>query len=67
MATAAKEQKKKHTRPARLQVEVPLSTRRAFRAKSMLDGESMSAAAKRLIDMYVNGELPQAEPKQAPQ
>lgn len=51
-------------RPARLQVEVPQELRHAFKVKATSDGESMSAAAHRLLTLYTAGKLPNAEPKQ---
>lgn len=51
------------TRPARLQVEVPADLRHAFKVKATKDGESMSAAAHRLLRLYTAGKLPAAEPQ----
>lgn len=51
----------------RLQVKVPADVRHEFKVKTTADRESMSAAAARLLRLYVAGQLPQAEPGQARQ
>jgi hypothetical protein len=47
-------------RPEKATLTIPVDLRRAARAKAILEGQSLSQVVRELLEMYVEGELPES-------
>lgn len=46
-------------RPEKATLTIPVDLRRKARAKAILEGKSLSEVVRELLEMYVEGELPE--------
>jgi hypothetical protein len=47
-------------RPEKATLTIPVDLRRKARAKAILEGKSLSEVVRELLELYVEGELPES-------